>query len=90
MHRWSVVDCYGYVEETYTLSFNTHASLFHFSDIKKANGFVDFLRRNSVSVLRLDLNKLGFLDSNIESFIYQIAVYFAQKPQLSLSLQVDG
>lgn len=90
MHRWSVVDCYTYIEETHTLSFDTHASLFHFSDIKKAKEFLEFLRRNSVSVLRLELNQLGSLDSNVESFIYQIADYFAQKSQRSLSLQVDG
>ena len=76
MHSLSIPDCYHFIDEENTLSFCSHASLFNLVDIRTAK--------------TLALDKLIYLDSNAESFIYQVAVYFSKSSQRSLSLQVDS
>ena len=90
MHSLSIPDCYHFIDEENTLSFCSHASLFNLVDIRTAKSFILFLQRNKVTVLTLALDKLIYLDSNSESFIYQVAVYFSKSSQRSLSLQVDS
>jgi hypothetical protein len=90
MHKLSVPDCYIFIEEENKLSFNVDAILFNLSDIHKAKGFITFLQRNRVTILKLEIDKLIYLDSNTESFIYQMVLYFSQSSQRSLSLQVDA
>ena len=90
MHKLSVPNCYIFIEEENKLSFNVDAILFNLSDIHKAKGFITFLQRNRVTILKLEIDKLIYLDSNTESFIYQMVLYFSQSPQRSLSLLADG
>jgi hypothetical protein len=90
MHKLSVQDCYIFLEEDNKLSFNAHGRLFNLSDIQAAKSFLLFLVRNTVTVLHMELQYLESLDSNTESFIYQIVRYFAENSQGSLALQVDG
>jgi len=90
MHSLSISDCYHFIDEENTLSFCSHARLFNLVDIRTAKSFILFLQRNKVTVLTLALDKLIYLDSNAESFIYQVTVYFSQSSQRSLSLQVDS
>jgi hypothetical protein len=90
MHRLSVQECYNFVEEDNKLSFNAKCFLFNLSDIQAAKSFLLFLVRNRVTVLHLEIQHIVLLDSNTESFIYQITRYFAENSQGSLTVQVDG
>jgi len=90
MHKLSVSNCYSFIEEENKLSFNVDANLFNLSDIHNAKELITFLQRNRVTVLKLELDKIIHLDSNTESFIYQVVLYFSQSPQRSLSLLADG
>ncbi|PKH01780.1 hypothetical protein CXF72_15125 [Psychromonas sp. MB-3u-54] len=90
MHALSVNDGYLFIEGELKLIFQPDVSLFQLSSIKKAHDFLKFLKRNKVTVLQLEIDKLQTLDSNCESFIYQIGCYFAKEKQSSFLIQADG
>jgi len=90
MHTLSVDTCYRFVEEELKLIFQPNANLFQLTSINRAHKFLKFLKRNKVTVLQLEIDQLKRLDSNCESFIYQIACYFAKEKQSSFLIQADG
>jgi hypothetical protein len=90
MHALSVNACYKFIEEEHKLVFKANAGLFYLTDIQKAQRFLKFIKRNKVTVLQLEIDKLQTLDSNCESFIYQIGCYFAKKKQSRFLIQADG
>jgi hypothetical protein len=90
MSTLTVEACYKFIEQEHKLVLQADATLFHLTDIKNAKRFMTYLERNRVTILTIDIEQLHSADSNVESFLYQIAHYFAKNTQSSFYLQADG
>jgi DNA-directed RNA polymerase subunit L len=90
MSALTVETCYKFIDQEHKLVLQADATLFYLTDIKKAKSFITSLERNRVTILTLDIEQLLSADSNVESFLYQIAHYFAKNAQSSFYIQADG
>ena len=66
------------------------ARLFSLTDIKSAKRLLAHLKRNNVSTFSCDITQVQKLDSNTESFLYQVTKYFAADPQKNLLVTADS
>lgn len=66
------------------LVFKSDCRLFSTNDINVAIDIREYLVRNHVSIMYIDISAVCFWDSSCELFVYRVAQYFAKDYQRSL------